>query len=177
MEAKEHAPVFLTGFMCSGKSRVGHELAKLLGRRHADTDRIIEQQVGPLVPFFAGHGEAAFRELEERTLEQLITEKDVVVSTGGGMPAAGDNMRRMLGAGTVIWLDVPLEELMPRIERAGLDRPLLMGLKGEELMRRVETLLREREPHYAASHIIVQAVEAPVVVAARIRDVLALQDR
>jgi shikimate kinase len=85
-------PIFLIGFMCSGKSRVGRELAQQLGVRHVDIDRVVEQRVGPLVPYFQQHGEAAFREREREVLLELLGERDLVVSTGGGTPMEGDNV-------------------------------------------------------------------------------------
>jgi shikimate kinase len=78
----------------------------------------------------------------------------------------------MKGAGTVVWLDVPNDALMPRIERAGGDRPLLAGLKGDVLQQRVSELLASREPVYAQADIIVQAAAEPVVVAQRIAQAL-----
>lgn len=163
------APLFLIGFMCSGKTRVGLELARQLGWRHVDIDRVVEERVGPLVPYFQEHGEAAFREREREVLLAHLNELDVVVSTGGGTPFVADNMDRMLGAGPVIFLEVPVEALMPRIIRAGGDRPLLFGLKGEALRLRVEELLRERISVYRKASIVVQADVEPAEVAMRIR--------
>jgi len=167
------APLFLIGFMCSGKSRVGRELAQQLGVRHVDIDRVVEQRVGPLVPYFQKHGEAAFREREREVLLELLGERDLVVSTGGGTPMEGDNLERMLAAGPVILLDVPMETLLPRIIRSGGDRPLLLGLKGDALKARVETLLAERMPTYARASHVVRADCPPEEVARRIRQALA----
>lgn len=164
--------VILIGFMCSGKTTVGRVLAPLLDLPFVDIDRIVEQRVGPLVPFFQQHGEAAFRIEERAALEDLLKGPPCVIATGGGTPCEGDNLALMQGSGTVVWLDVPLSALMPRIERAGGDRPLLFGLKGEELHAKVEELLAARELIYAEADIIVQAGAPPATVAERI--VLAL---
>lgn len=68
----DHKHIVLIGFMCSGKSTVGKALATLLSVPFSDIDRIVEQRVGPLVPFFNEHGEEAFRSLERQVLlEQL----------------------------------------------------------------------------------------------------------
>ncbi len=163
--------------MCSGKSRIGRELASLLHRKHVDIDRVIENEVGPLRMFFKEKGEDAFRTIETEVLRRSLDLIDVVISTGGGTPCSGDNLGRMKEAGTVIWLDVPLPALMPRIKRSGGDRPLLFGYKGEALRQRVQDLLSEREPYYSEAHYIVQAAGAPDVVASRIRAVLDLQAR
>jgi shikimate kinase len=164
--------VLLIGFMCAGKSTVGRELAKLVGLPYVDLDRLIEQRVGPLTPFFQREGEEAFRRAEATVLDELLSNPPAVIATGGGTPCTGNNLQRMKETGTVVWLDVPMDTLMPRIERAGGDRPLLFGLKGEALKERVEQLLEAREPCYAQADMIVQAGVAPNVVAERIANVL-----
>jgi shikimate kinase len=170
-------PVFLTGFMCSGKTRVGRELAAQLGWPHADTDRLVEARVGPLVPYFRDHGEAAFREREREVLQELLNSDDTVVSVGGGTPQAFDNLAVMRAAGPVVFLDVPMDTLMPRIQRAGLDRPLLLGQTGEALRARVAHLLAERMPVYAQADVTVRADAEPAAVARRIVSALGLQVR
>lgn len=162
-------PVFLVGFMCSGKSRIGRELAERLGWRHIDIDRVIEQRIGPITPWFQKNGEAAFREVERTVLGELLGEERAVISTGGGTPTEGDNMERMLAAGTVVFLDVPFDELLPRVEQKGGDRPMLFGLKGVELRTRVEELLSARLPFYQLAHMRVRASGEPHVIAERIQ--------
>lgn len=171
----QQAPIFLVGFMCSGKTRTGRELAQLLGLRHIDLDRRIEEQVGPLQVYFARQGEEAFRDLEREVLLGLLDVGNVVISTGGGTPIAFDNMQRMRAAGTVAYLDVPMSDLMPRIVRSGGDRPLLMGLKGDALERRVAVLLTERKPAYDQAHITIDGSGQPSEVAARIAAALTAQ--
>ncbi|MBK6832433.1 MAG: hypothetical protein IPG92_17615 [Flavobacteriales bacterium] len=107
-------------------------LAPLVGLPFIDLDREVEKRVGPLLPFMEKNGEGAFRELETEVLDALLVGPDAVISTGGGTPCEGNNMEKMRKAGVVVWIKVPLPALMPRIERAGGDRPLLFGLKGEE---------------------------------------------
>ena len=165
--------IFLIGFMCSGKTTVGRVLAPLLGLPFKDLDREVEARVGALLPFIQREGEAAFRDLETEVLSELLTGTDTVIATGGGTPCDGDNLVRMKAAGTVIWLDVPMLALMPRIERAGGDRPLLFGLKGDALRERVVQLLADRAPIYAEADMIVQAGAPPATVAERIRAVVA----
>lgn len=161
--------IFLIGFMCCGKTRVGKELAPLLDLPFHDLDREIEARVGPILPFFERHGEAAFRREEKRMLEALVDGPPVVISTGGGTPCEGDNLELMLSSGIVVWLDLPLSDLMPRIERAGGDRPLLFGLRGDALRERVEELLEPRSPYYERANLIVQANVEPKLVAERIK--------
>ena len=166
--------LFLIGFMCSGKSTVGKALAPLLALPFIDLDRVVEQRVGPLLPFIQREGEQAFREIEAVVLHELLEGPSAVIATGGGTPCERDHLERMRQAGKVIWLDVPMDRLMPRIERAGGDRPLLFGLKGDALRERVEGLLEERAACYAAADIIVQAGASAAEVAERIRAVVAI---
>lgn len=165
--------LFLIGFMCSGKSTVGRALAPMLGMPFIDLDRVVEERVGPLLPYVQREGEQAFRQREGEVLEQLLDGPNAVIATGGGTPCIGDNLARMKQAGTVAWLDVPLALLMPRIIRAGGDRPLLFGLKDAALRERVVELLETRTPMYAQADLIVQAGAPPVEVAGRIQRALA----
>ena len=87
-------------------------------------------------------------------------------------PMVGDNLTRMLVAGPVVFLDVSMEVLMPRIIRSGGDRPLLLGLKGEALRDRVETLLADRMPAYSGASVVVDGDGTPEEVAQRIQEVL-----
>lgn len=169
--------IFLIGFMCSGKTRVGRELAALLGRPFHDIDRVIEARTGPLVPWFQTHGEAAFRELEHDVLADLLREDQVVIACGGGTPFSFDNMQRMQRAGAVVHLDVPLEVLVERCARYGIDRPLLFGLKGEALRERVASLLEERLPVYREAAFRVAGDRPPADVAQAIVQALGLQER
>lgn len=163
MEPTDRKPgrIFLIGFMCAGKSRVGRALATLLGIPFVDIDRVVEQRVGALAPFIQREGEKAFRKLESEVLDELLKGEAAVISTGGGTPCEGNNLERMQQAGTTVWLQVPMVDLMPRIERAGGDRPLLYGLKGAALQERVATLMEERLPIYSQADIIVPA-SAPI---------------
>jgi shikimate kinase len=169
--------VFLIGFMCSGKSRIGRDLAGLLKLRHLDIDRLIEQRIGPITPWFQKNGEAAFREVEEQVLHELLSAENAVISTGGGTPCEGDNMDRMLAAGTVVYLDLPLEALVERCAAKGGDRPLLFGLKEEALRARIEELLIPRLPFYTRAHMRVRAIDDPHITAARIAQAIEAQER
>jgi shikimate kinase len=160
--------VVLIGFMCSGKTRVGRELAAITGLRHVDLDRVIEQHLGPLLPWIQANGEAAFRQEERRTLNTLIEQEDIVLSTGGGTPCAADNMDVLLKAGVVIYLDVPIDVLVDRCARKGGDRPLLFGLSGAQLRDRVHELMAARLPVYDRAHVHMAATVAPEVIASRI---------
>ncbi len=170
--------VFLIGFMCSGKSVVGRELANILDQhRFVDVDRAIEQRIGPILPWMRQHGEAAFRVVESEVLDGLMTEENVLVACGGGTPMAADNMDRMLDSGTVVYLDVPTDVLLQRAKRSGGDRPLLFGLEGEALQTRIEELMAVRRPVYRRAHLRTSAIEAPPETARGIASLLGVQVR
>lgn len=163
--------------MCSGKSTVGRLLAPLLGLPFTDLDRRIEQRVGPLLPFVQREGEEAFRQVEAEVLRAAVAEPVAVIAAGGGTPTVAGNLALLRAATHLVWLDAPMEALLPRIERAGGDRPLLHGLKGETLRARVQALLDARRPVYEQAAIRVDADAAPLVVAERIARALGAQLR
>ncbi|MFZ1694910.1 MAG: shikimate kinase [Flavobacteriales bacterium] len=169
--------LLLIGFMCSGKSTVGRLVAQRLGKPFIDLDRVIEARVGPLLPFVQREGEEAFRMIESEVLRDLLSGEAAVIATGGGTPTVAGNLDLMLQAGTIIWLDVPLVALMPRIERAGGDRPLLFGLKGDALRARVVNLLESRMSAYNQAHVQVDGAGTPDEVAARIEAAVSAQRR
>jgi len=169
--------VFLIGFMCSGKSSTGRLLAPLLGLSFIDLDREVEKRTGPLLPYIQREGEAAFRREEAEELARLLDGPPAVIATGGGTPMQDDHLERMKGSGTVVWLDVPMPELLARIAKAGGDRPLLFGLRGAELEARVHELYGPREARYAAAHLRVPAGGAAEEVARRIAEALGAQVR
>lgn len=163
--------------MGSGKTVVGRALAQRLGLAHVDLDRMIEAEVGPLLPFVQREGEDAFRAVESRTLATVLDESDTVVSLGGGTPTHADNMDRLLAAGTVVYINAPLGILQDRLLKKGRDRPLLFGLPDEDLHNRVRDLLEERQPVYRRATIMVDGSGTVEQIAERIVDQLTDHDR
>src|SRR5450755_42182 len=92
------APIFLVGFMATGKTTVGRILAARLGWRLVDLDDVIAREAGRTVPeIFEAEGEAGFRAREARALAAASAERRAVVATGGGAGCREDNLRTMLG--------------------------------------------------------------------------------
>lgn len=148
----------LVGLMGAGKTTVARRCADRLGRSVVDTDELVEAALGASVAeIFARDGEATFRELERRAVEDACASPEpAVVACGGGAVLDGENRRRMREAGLVVWLDAPPEVLAARVEGAG-DRPLLTGGDPVEALRRLAEL---REPAYrAAAHAVVDTTE------------------
>lgn len=134
--------IVIVGMPASGKSTVGHALAKRLGLPYADTDAIIEQRTGKLIrEIFTDDGEEAFRRLEEETIAEALGERGVLALGGGAILSA--RTRERLRDHEVVWLDV---SVATATRRAGLNqlRPLLLG----DVRTRMQTLLDERLPLY-----------------------------
>ncbi len=119
--------VFLVGFMASGKSTVGQELARRLGWGFVDLDARIESREGQTVPqIFRERGEAGFRLAETSALTDLLTESlkhSVVVALGGGAFVQQTN-RELLRHWPSVFLEAPVSELWQRSLTDGIERPL-----------------------------------------------------
>ena len=73
--------------MSSGKSTLGKKLARLLGYRFVDLDKLIETSEGMAIStIFSLKGEDYFRELESRLLKEIHPNGNVVLASGGGTP-------------------------------------------------------------------------------------------
>ena len=99
--------IILTGYMGSGKTTVGKNVAKLKAYTFLDTDEmIVQQQRRSINEIFATEGEQAFRDMETALLRQLIDEKRerIVLSTGGGMPLRAENRQLLSKLGKVVYL-------------------------------------------------------------------------
>lgn len=148
--------IFIGGFMCSGKTSVGMELAKRLGWQFADTDRVIEERVGMTVPeIFSTLGEPAFRRQEFAAVADALEGDRKVVALGGGALVNEDLREMILSRATLVILDVQPETVLTRAENEKGARPLLD--KGN-----VDALMTKRRPAYAQCHIRVVTDEFPV---------------
>jgi shikimate kinase len=117
-------PIFLVGFMGSGKTAVGARLAARLGWSFADTDRWVEERTGLAVErIFAEWGEGRFREREAEALAALRTRRRAVIATGGGVFTCRAHRAAIRASGVSVWLDVSLDRVRRRIGDAA-GRPL-----------------------------------------------------
>jgi shikimate kinase len=168
-------PLFLTGMMGCGKTTVGRVLAHALGVPLVDLDVRLERLHGLAVPaLLAELGEPGFREAEARALESLLgepgfCERGVVVATGGGAVLRESNRQAIDRAGTRVYLEVGVDELVrrlrPEVEADPAARPLLQGAS---LRLRVAELLAARGSCYRAGALSIDAHGDPAAVAARV---------
>lgn len=139
--------IVITGFMGSGKTRVGKRLSQDLGLPFIDVDRVIMKKMDLTAKeIFERFGEPFYRALETMTIKTLIEDKErKVVSLGAGLPIQEQNEKYLKQLGTIIYLKGSLETLKKRLEGSSSD-PLLEGDNREE---KIKKLLKQRDPIYA----------------------------
>jgi shikimate kinase len=151
--------IFIIGYMYSGKTTVGKQLAKKLKYDFLDTDTMFETQHQTSIPtYFAKHGEEAFRTAEHQILEDLKTyPNNVIISTGGGLPCFANNMQLMKEMGVVIYLEASVGAIYYRYAKSNAKRPLLADLSKEDAIVKIENHLAERAPFYKQANVTLSA--------------------
>ncbi|WP_411337553.1 shikimate kinase [Ruminococcus gauvreauii] len=138
--------IILIGFMGSGKTSVGKQLAKVMQLPFVDMDELIVQKSGmEITEIFERYGEAHFRELETECLKELSEDRErKVLSVGGGLPVQSRNQPYLKNMGTVILLEASVQTLLRRLKHDS-SRPML---KGGDLQQKIETLQEQRKAEY-----------------------------
>lgn len=147
-------PIFLTGFMATGKSRIGRILAIHLDRPFYDTDEMVESRAGKSITrIFSEDGEASFRLLEAECVVDAGSRPEAVVALGGGAITQDQNRQTIRATrGVLVCVQADVETILERVSRRD-DRPLLSGLSAQQKREKIESMLQEREPHYAMADI------------------------
>lgn len=145
--------IALEGFMGSGKTTVGRILSDALGCPFIDLDEVIARKAGRSIPaIFEADGEAAFRRLEKKALEEAISkygESTAVLALGGGTVTVPGAVNLLQEKTLCIYLKASLETLQARLDGQESGRPLAGGGMAERL--------EQREPLYeAAAHITIE---------------------
>lgn len=163
-------PIYLTGFMGSGKSFTGRQLAELLHLPFIDLDDRIEAAAGKTISeIFEQDGEPAFRIIERDALRATATE-DAVIATGGGAPCFHDGMDWMNTHGATVFLDPPLSVLLPRLEAGRAHRPLLQD--AASFAEDIAARLAIRRPVYEKARIHLRPTDPKADVARLLYDYL-----
>jgi shikimate kinase len=150
--------LWLIGMMGSGKTTVGAIVAEHLGVPFYDTDDLIEMETGRTIGrIFHEDGEAAFREVESRAVEEVASADSGVVATGGGVVLDQRNVEVMKASGTTVLIDVGPELLSARLDDAST-RPLLDDEDGT----RLGDIANERAGRYRDAADVVISGEGPV---------------
>ncbi len=147
-------PIALVGMMGAGKSHTGFALSEKLGLSFFDSDKVIEEKAGQSVAdIFENFGEDKFRDAEHNTIAELLEYGPCIIATGGGALLNDQTRATLLDKAIVVWLDADINTLWMRVQKSQ-SRPLLYADNPRE---RLESLLEQRKPIYAQSHIRIDA--------------------
>ncbi len=140
--------VVLVGYMGSGKTSVGKEIAKMRGMDFIDLDEYIEKKEGRSIrEIFEFESEEYFRNLETRTIKSLFKLSNTVISTGGGSVLRKENRDNLRKLGEIVYLKADVDTLVDRL-KGDESRPLLQAESEAELRKRIASMLESRNPYY-----------------------------
>ena len=152
--------IYIVGYMYSGKSTYGRQLAAARDMDFIDLDQAFEARFHYTVrDFFSRFGEVAFRKLETQLLHSTALIDSTIIATGGGTPCHSGNMDFILQTGVAVYLRMTAEELTQRALRSRNPRPLMRGLDDEEVRQKIMHHLSEREPHYLRAQVILNGLQ------------------
>lgn len=144
--------IVLIGFMGTGKSTISECLHTMFGMEVVEMDQVIAEREQMSIPdIFAAHGEEYFRDLETRLLVEMQSQKNTVVSCGGGAALRERNVAEMKKNGKVVLLTASPETIYERVKDEG-GRPVLEGRKD---VKGISELMEQRRVRYEAAADIV----------------------
>ena len=134
--------IVLIGMPSSGKSTIGVVLAKALGYRFIDSDLVIQDKTGLLLSeIIDSQGLEGFNRIENEVNASLDCHR-AVIATGGSVIYGKEAMEHLKSIGTVIYIELPLEEI---IERIG---DLIQRGVSIRVGQTIQDLYEERKPLY-----------------------------
>jgi shikimate kinase len=153
------ANLYLVGFMGTGKSTVGRQVAKQLGFQFLDSDQEIERRQGKAVSrIFAEEGEGQFRAMERAFIENGHPSARCVIACGGGLVVPEGMLELLRQRGVVVCMHAPIETILQRTMHA-THRPLL---EVEDRERRLRELYAQREAIYRRTGTMVLTDSRPL---------------
>lgn len=158
--------LYLVGLPGSGKSSFGKQLADEAKVLFIDLDKVIEQESGMAVSqIFSEKGEDYFRNLEAVALRQQSKQPEFVMACGGGTPCFHSNMKFINESGKSIFLNIPLTEIIKRLNSVEQQqRPLLNESAPESLEKKLEALLEKRITFYKQASLVLNNPASPAEV-------------
>ena len=116
--------IILIGMPGCGKSTVGKRIAAMLDREFLDSDEEIKKETGKTpAEWITEEGEAKFREIESKVLENLGKQSGKVIATGGGVVTVPENKNLLRQNGSVFFINRDLNLLATK------GRPLSGGIE------------------------------------------------
>tara|TARA_R110000868_G_scaffold200317_3_gene447641 strand:- start:105 stop:611 length:507 start_codon:yes stop_codon:yes gene_type:complete len=151
-------PIFLIGFMASGKTSKGQKLARKLNIPFIDLDQKIEEKENKTISgIFQNNGEKYFRQVEAEVLRSIPKHEKAIVAVGGGTPCFHDNMEYINSVGTSIYLKRSESRILGRLRQSKQKRPLVANLSDLELKAFITERLLQRSAYYEKATVIFNA--------------------
>ena len=150
--------IYLIGYMYSGKTTLGRQLAQRLAMDFTDLDQLFEEHYHITLPiFFQKYGEQPFRTLEQQMLHSTATMDNTIIATGGGTPCHFDNMDFIRTHGLSVYLRMPFDAICARMAVSKKQRPVFAGLSNDERRNKVKEQLEQRQRYYTQADITFDA--------------------
>lgn len=156
--------IALIGFMGTGKTTLGRELAQRLQRPLVDLDTcIVQEQQMEIGEIFARFGEERFRQIEHETLCRYANQPDLILSPGGGAALRPENRAVLRAHCLVISLWAKPEVILARVNQEDTVRPVLEQREpGQSKLERIKQVLAQRMPCYREADLLLDTSNSPV---------------
>ena len=143
--------------MGSGKTLVSKELSILNNFKIFDLDTEISKQNNrSITEIFKEKGEIFFRKTEKEVLEKILSsEKNIILSLGGGTPCYYNNIDSINEKTISIFLKTNVKTLAQRLSSEKDKRPLIQNISNEDLPEFIAKHLFERNPFYNQAKITI----------------------
>jgi shikimate kinase len=143
--------------MGSGKSHISKNLSQKINFGLIDLDQKISEKHQQTIPeIFQNKGEIFFRKEEKRILEEILdSEKNIILSLGGGTPVYYDNMKTINEKSKSIFLRGSVKTLTERVLLQKHTRPLISKLENNDIPEFIAKHLFERNPYYSQAHFTI----------------------
>lgn len=152
--------ITLLGYMGSGKSTIGRQLAMVLEYDFVDLDNFIEEREVLSIPeIFQTKGEVYFRKVEHKYLKELLCQdKNIVLSLGGGTPCYANNMELLKTCNSIsFYLKMTPLDLTDRLFNEKDNRPLISHLNNKDALQEFIAIhLFERQSFYQKANQILK---------------------
>lgn len=145
--------VYLIGYMGSGKSTAGKQLARLLDFSFIDLDHAFEETYRiSIMDFFQKYDEEAFRVIERRLLQSTFSLDRHVISTGGGTACYSNNIQLINQHGLSVYIQMHPDSLFVRLKNAKRPRPRITDLDDDHLKIQIDVDMQARDNLYKLAH-------------------------
>ena len=151
--------IALIGFMGSGKTTIGKELARRMGWTFLDSDKLIREKEKCTIPeIFEKYGEVYFRQCERAILTEVASLEKIALATGGGLPTCEENWEILRRGFYTVYLKVNFDILFERIA-GDRSRPLLQKYPTRDQLKE---LYLSRICWYERAHVIIDTTHKKV---------------